>query len=66
MSRRRTTFRQRDLTAALKGALAAGCMVASVGVSQNGTIVVVVRKGDELAPFEAQDTKPDFNEWDNP
>jgi hypothetical protein len=64
MSRRATTFRQRDLTAAVKGAIAAGCTVTSVGVSKSGTIVVVIRKGDQLMPFEEQNTEPDINEWD--
>jgi hypothetical protein len=64
MARRATTFRQRDLTAAVKGARAAGCSVASVGISRDGTIVVVVRNGDELVPFEEQKAESDINEWD--
>jgi hypothetical protein len=34
MSRRRTTFRQRDLTTAVKGVVAAGCAVARVEVGK--------------------------------
>jgi hypothetical protein len=34
MSRRPTTFRQRDLTAAVKGVVAAGCAVARVEVGK--------------------------------
>jgi hypothetical protein len=65
MARRATTFRQRDLTAAVKGAIAAGCMVTGVGVSKGGTIVVLIRKGDQLASFEEQKAESDaINEWD--
>jgi hypothetical protein len=47
MARRRTTFfRQRDLTAAVKGALAAGCTVASVEINPvSGKIVVMLSTG---------------------
>ena len=60
MSRRPPTFRQRDLTAAVKGAIAAGCAVARVEVDKDGKIVVIVL-GKEQSP-----EKPDgANEWDN-
>jgi hypothetical protein len=43
MARRPSTFRQRDLTAAVKGAIAAGCAVASVEIDPvSGKIVIMV------------------------
>jgi hypothetical protein len=63
MSRRPSTFRQRDMTAAIKAAISAGCTVASVGINKNGTIVVVVRNGAEI-PVEEQNAELDINEWD--
>jgi hypothetical protein len=47
MSRRPATFRQRDLTAALRGAIAAGCVVARVEVDRDGKIIVIVQDGKE-------------------
>jgi hypothetical protein len=50
MSRGPATFRQRDLTAAVKAMRAAGCEVARVEIGKNGTIVVVTGKGaDEVS-----------------
>ena len=43
MSRRPSTFRQRDLTAAIKGATAAGCVVARVEIDPiTGKITVLI------------------------
>ena len=44
MSRRPPTFRQRDLTAAVKGAIAAGCAVERIEVGKDGFIVVQHRQ----------------------
>jgi hypothetical protein len=41
MSRGPATFRQRDLTAAVKAMRAAGCEVARVEIGKDGKIVVV-------------------------
>jgi hypothetical protein len=60
MSRRPSTFRQRDLTAAVKGVVAAGCAVARVEVSKDGKIIVVI--STEQALNTANDNP---NEWDN-
>jgi hypothetical protein len=60
MSRRPTTFRQRDLTAAVKGAIAAGCAVARVEVDKDGRIVVIVI-GKEQSPEKPAGA----NEWDD-
>ena len=45
MSRGPATFRQRDLTAAVKAMRAAGCEVARVEIGKDGKIVVVTGKG---------------------
>jgi hypothetical protein len=58
MSRGQSTFRQRDLTAAVKGAKAAGCEIFRVSVDREGRIVVETSQppGDDVAG------KP--NPWD--
>jgi hypothetical protein len=58
MSRGPATFRQRDLTAAVKAVLAAGCEVARVEIDKEGKIVVVTRKP------ETPVTDTEINEWD--
>jgi hypothetical protein len=60
MSRGSQTFRQRDLSAAIKGARAAGCEVARIEVSKDGRIIVILAetKGREQAN-QAR------NEWDD-
>jgi hypothetical protein len=56
VSRGPTTFRQRDVTAAIKAAKAAGLTVARVEVGKDGRIVVVTA--------EQAATATDKNEWD--
>jgi hypothetical protein len=59
MSRGPSTFRQRDLTRAVKAVIAAGLHVAGVKVSGQGEIEIVT--GDE----RMQDSPPQGgNEWD--
>lgn len=58
MARAPSTFRQRDVTAAVKAVVAAGCAVARVEVSKDGKIVIVTAANDG-----AQDRGGD-NEWD--
>jgi hypothetical protein len=59
MSRRPSSFRQRDLTRAVKAVIAAGLHVAGVKVSAQGDIEVVT--GDE----RVHDSPPQGgNEWD--
>ena len=53
MSRGPATFRQRDLTAAVKAMQAAGCEVARVEIGKDGKIVVVTGKGAAEAPEAA-------------
>jgi len=60
MSRRPSTFRQRDLTRAVKAVIAAGLHVSGVKVSAQGDIEVVT--GDERmqdSPAQGE------NEWDH-
>jgi hypothetical protein len=59
MPRARCTFRQRDVTAALKAADAAGVAVRSVKISAEGDIEVVIGRSP------AQDFSADRNEWDD-
>jgi len=61
MSRRPATFRQRDLTAAIKGVVAAGCAVARVEVSKDGKIIVVVRSKGQVS----NNANDNPNEWDD-
>jgi hypothetical protein len=57
MSRRPTTFRQRDLTAAVKGVVAAGCAVARVEVSKDGKIIIIMSVGT------GKETATDLDQW---
>jgi hypothetical protein len=63
MSRAPSTFRQRDLCAAIKAVLLAGREVARVEVGRDGRIVVVVATSCKVpAPPAEADAK---NEWDD-
>jgi hypothetical protein len=58
MSRSPTTFRQRDVAAAIRAAKQAGIEVARIEIDQNGRIVLVAKGGDgDPAPALS-------NEWD--
>jgi hypothetical protein len=59
MSRRPSSFRQRDLTRAVKAVIASGLRVAGVKVSAQGDIEVVT--GDERVH---DSPPPGGNEWD--
>jgi hypothetical protein len=60
MSRNRTTFRQRDLSAALKSVARAGHIVERVELGQDGRIILI------LAPpvVGGAVSEPEPNEWD--
>lgn len=60
MSRGPCTFRQRDLTAAVKAAQAAGLCIARVEVDRDGKIVVVTG-----APTPVKPANDSSNEWDD-
>ena len=57
MARGPTTFRQRDATAAIKAARAAGLEVARVEIGKDGKIVIITGKSE-------QPRVDDRNEWD--
>ncbi len=59
MARGACTFRRRDVTAAVKAVVAAGCEVARVEVDGDGKIVVVTGK-----PHDAAQAGRGANEWD--
>jgi hypothetical protein len=61
MTRQPSTFRQRDLTAAIKAARAAGVEVSRIEIDKAGKIVIVV--GKPLAAEE--DAAQGTNEWDD-
>jgi hypothetical protein len=56
MTRAPATFRQQDVTRAIRAAIAAGVDIARIEVAKDGTIVIVT----------AADTEPkgEANEWD--
>ena len=60
MGRGPLTFKQVDVTRALKAAIAAGIEVARVEIGRDGKIVMTTRKATERGPVQGG------NEWDNP
>jgi hypothetical protein len=56
MTRAPSTFRQRDVTRAIRGAIAAGVDIARIEVAKDGTIVIVTAIDHE--------PKAGANEWD--
>jgi len=65
-SRPRSAFRQRDVTRAIRGAVAAGVDIARVEVTRAGTIVIVPTGGAAAtAGVAAQNGEStETNEWD--
>jgi hypothetical protein len=60
LSRRPSTFRQNDVTRALRGARAAGVEIARVEIDKDGRIVVVAARPTD----EHSDVGEERNEWD--
>ena len=60
MSRRPSTFRQRDVAAAIKAAKTAGCEVARIKVDKDGRITLILSNGKE----RPGDKIGCDNEWD--
>jgi hypothetical protein len=60
MARSALTFKQQDVTRALRGAAAAGIDVQQIEINKDGKIVVVVGKVPE-SPRNGGDQR---NEWD--
>jgi hypothetical protein len=63
MSRGICTFRQRDVTAAVKAVVAAGVAVARIEIDRGGKIVIIVGKGRESGNPNG-DGSDAVNEWD--
>ncbi len=59
MSRGQQTFRQNDVTKALKATVKAGIAVRRVEIEKNGKIVVVTATAQD-----ADGDAPEQNEWD--
>lgn len=59
MGKAACTFRQRDMTAAIKAAVAAGVAVARVEVDKNGKIAIIAG-----GPNDAVEEGGGGNEWD--
>jgi len=59
MARGPCTFRQQDVTRALRATLAAGIEVQRIEIDKDGKIVVVTGK-----PQEPRDKSTGSNEWD--
>jgi predicted aspartyl protease len=60
MGRGVSTFRQRDVTAAVKAVVAAGVTIARVEVDKEGKIVVIASSANEPAQEDGG-----RNEWDS-
>jgi len=60
MSRGQQTFKQRDLTKALKAAVKAGIAIERFEIDKNGKIVIVTAKGKDAV----NENYPEKNEWD--
>ena len=60
MSRSQQTFKQRDVTKALKATVKAGIAVGRVEIDKDGKIVIVTARREDAANTE----KPGKNEWD--
>ena len=60
MSRGQQTFKQRDVTKALKAAVKAGIAVNRVEIDKDGKIVIVTAKAEDVV----DGNYPEKNEWD--
>ena len=60
MSRGQQTFKQRDVTKAIKATVKAGVAVERVEIDKDGKIVIVTSKAEEAVNGD----NPEKNEWD--
>lgn len=60
MSHGQQTFKQRDVTKALKATVKAGIFVQRVEINKDGKIVIVAGRPEDAANAE----QPEKNEWD--
>src|SRR5262249_41793706 len=61
MSRAPSTFRQQDVTKAIKAVAAAGVHIARVEIDKTGKIVIIAKNPTENQPGESA---AEVNEWD--
>ena len=61
MSRAASTFRQNDLTRAVKGVVAGGEKIAQVEIDKDGKIVLILENGNRQ---RIQSASEGVNEWD--
>ena len=60
MSRGQQTFKQRDVTKALKATVKAGIAVERVEIDKDGKIIIVTAKAEDTV----NGGSPEKNEWD--
>jgi hypothetical protein len=60
MSRGQQTFKQSDVTKALKATVKAGIAIGRVEIDKNGKIVIVTARPEDAAKAD----EPGKNEWD--
>jgi hypothetical protein len=60
MSRGQQTFKQRDVTKAIKATVKAGIPVERVEIDKNGKIIIVTAKAEDVVNGD----NPEKNEWD--
>ena len=60
MSRGQQTFRQRDVTKAIKATVKAGIVVERVEIDKDGKIIIVTAKAEDAV----DGNYPEKNEWD--
>ena len=60
MSRGQQTFKQRDVTKALKAAVKAGIAIERFEIDKNGKIIIVIAKAKDAVNGD----NPEKNEWD--
>ena len=64
MARAPSTFRQQDVTRAVKAVTAAGMHIARVEIDKSGKIVIVAGKSQEAAPSTQDDLDRELAEFE--
>jgi hypothetical protein len=60
MSRGQQTFKQRDVTKAIRGTVKAGIAIKRVEIDKDGKIIIVTAKAEDAVNGD----NPEKNEWD--
>lgn len=58
MARGPCTFKQRDVTQAIKGVLAAGMKVAQCEIDRQGKIIIIAANGALREPIDSEEISP--------